>query len=486
MSCPNCGKPTDKESRFCGFCGSPLTPPQAAEAAEPAVSDAAPADTAQEAPTEAIASAPVTASTPATPTAPTTPTAPAASAPVPDAPAASAAPVAPQNQPTQQFQTAPAAPQEQPTQQFPTAAPAAPAPQQTATNPTVAALTKPGSIATMGAGLGIGLAAALVLALLGSIAFFFAGDNLEGTLSDIPGMSSVSNMLTDSGGDYNTPNILQIVITVLVMGISGSLNMTTGASGFSDYSDNGTHLCLPVGLPGIALMLGAAFGIYMLARKHAVHFKWTGVIGSGIVGLLSGLVIVVLAAALPLSAGGSYGPFSASVSLSGASFRTFFMAFVLAGLGALAGYALAQYAPDSGNVFTAGWRWAHRVRGFVRTFVEAVAMYGALFLVLGLIALIAMAASAGNVLAGVLLIPLLLPALPFILHSMASLGGISAAFSGSGSGITFTLFKLTGHFQYAWALWLCFVLFVVATLYIALRASARNMYDQYYAKWENT
>ena len=255
MSCPNCGKPTDKESRFCGFCGSPLTPPQAAEAAEPVVSDAAPADTAQEAPTEAIASAPVTASTPATPTAP------AASAPVPDAPSASAAPVAPQNQPTQQFQTAPAAPQEQPTQQFPTAAPAAPAPQQTATNPTVAALTKPESIATMGAGLGIGLAAALVLALLGSIAFFFAGDNLEGTFSDIPGMSSVSNMLTDSGGDYNTPNILQIVITVLVMGISGSLNMTTGASGFSDYSDNGTHLCLPVGLPGIALMLGAAFGI---------------------------------------------------------------------------------------------------------------------------------------------------------------------------------------------------------------------------------
>lgn len=491
MSCPNCGKPTDEESRFCGFCGSPLTPPQATEAAEPAVSDATPADTAQETqPTEAIASAPATASASTTPTAPAT--TPAASTAAPTAPAT---PVAPQNQPTQQFQTMPAAPQSQPTQQFQTTAQTAPTTPtvqpaswtpQAATNPTVAALTKPESIKTMGAGLGIGLAAALVLALLGSIAFFFAGDNLESTLSNIPGMSNVSNMLTGSGGEYDSPNALQIVVTVLVMGISGSLNMTASASGFSDYSDDGTHLCLPVGLPGIALMLGAAFGVYMLARKHAVHFKWTGVIGSGIVGLLSGLVIVVLAAALPLSAGGSYGPFSASVSLSGASFRTFCMAFLLAGLGALAGYALAQYAPDSGNVFTAGWRWAHRVRGFVRTFVETVAVYGALFLVLGLIALIAVAASEGNVLAGVLLIPLLLPALPFILHSMASLGGISTAFSGSGSGTTFTLFKLTGHFQYAWVLWLCFALFVIATLYIALRASARNMYDPYYAKWENT
>lgn len=395
-------------------------------------------------------------------------------------------PAAPQSQPTQRFQTtAQTAPTTPTVPTTPTAQPVSWTP-QTATNSTVAALTKPESIATMGAGLGIGLAAALALALLGSIAFFFAGDNLESTLSDIPGMSNVSNMLTGSGGEYDSPNALQIVITVLMLGISGSLNMTTSASGFSDYSNNGTHLFIPVGLPGIALMLGAAFGVYMLARKHATHFKWTGVVGSGIVGLLSGLVIVILAAALPLSAGGSYGPFSASVSLSGASFRTFFMAFLLAGLGALAGYALAQYAPDSGNVFAAGWRWAHRVRGFVRTFVEAVAIYGALFLVLGLIALIAVAASAGNVLAGILLIPLLLPALPFILHSMASLGGISTAFSGSGSDTTFTLFKLTGHFQYAWALWLCFALFVIATLYIAMRATARNMYDPYYAKWENT
>ena len=395
-------------------------------------------------------------------------------------------PAAPQSQPTQRFQTtAQTAPTTPTVPTTPTAQPVSWTP-QTATNSTVAALTKPESIATMGAGLGIGLAAALALALLGSIAFFFAGDNLESTLSDIPGMSNVSNMLTGSGGEYDSPNALQIVITVLMLGISGSLNMTTSASGFSDYSNNGTHLFIPVGLPGIALMLGAAFGVYMLARKHATHFKWTGVVGSGIVGLLSGLVIVILAAALPLSAGGSYGPFSASVSLSGASFRTFFMAFLLAGLGALAGYALAQYAPDSGNVFAAGWRWAHRVRGFVRTFVEAVAIYGALFLVLGLIALIAVAASAGNVLAGILLIPLLLPALPFILHSMASLGGISTAFSGNGSDTTFTLFKLTGHVQYAWALWLCFALFVVATLYVALRASARSMYDPYYAKWENT
>lgn len=115
----------------------------------------------------------------------------------------------------------------------------------------------------------------------------------------------------------------------------------------------------------ILQLRGAAFGAYMLARKSALRFKWTGAISSAIVGVLSGLVVVILAAIFPAKIGGSYAYYSASASLSGASFRTFFMAFLLAGLGALAGYALAQFAPDSNNMFSATWRWAHRTRGFV-------------------------------------------------------------------------------------------------------------------------
>ena len=77
----------------------------------------------------------------------------------------------------------------------------------------------------------------------------------------------------------------------------------------------------------ILQLRGAAFGAYMLARKSALRFKWTGAISSAIVGVLSGLVVVILAAIFPAKIGGSYAYYSASASLSGASFRTFFMAF---------------------------------------------------------------------------------------------------------------------------------------------------------------
>ena len=235
----------------------------------------------------------------------------------------------------------------------------------------------------------------------------------------------------------------------------------------------------------ILQLRGAAFGAYMLAHKSALRFKWTGAISSAIVGVLSGLVVVILAAIFPAKIGGSYAYYSASASLSGASFRTFFMAFLLAGLGALAGYALAQFAPDSNNVFSATWRWAHRTRGFVRTLVESAAICGVLFLALGLVALIVATAASGSALAGILLIPLLLPAVPFVLFSVSSFGGVTASVSGQ-SSYTLSLFNVASVTQYAWALWICFVLFIIATIYIALRETARNMYDPYYAKWENT
>lgn len=199
----------------------------------------------------------------------------------------------------------------------------------------------------------------------------------------------------------------------MTLGVGGSLNLKTSSQGFSlsNLGIDASHVSvtLPVGLPGVALAIGAAFGAYMLARRFALRFKWTGVISSLIVGVLSGLVLLVFAAIFPVTVGGSYSDYSASASLSGVSFRTFCMAFLLSAAGALAGYALAQYAGDSGNVFSAAWRWAHRARGFVRTLVESFAIYGVLFLVLGLVATIAMSAANHLGAGGLLLVPLLFP-----------------------------------------------------------------------------
>ena len=192
-------------------------------------------------------------------------------------------------------------------------------------------------------------------------------------LAGIPGFSDTASFLGNNGVSGSGPNFFQILFTVMTLGVGGSLNLKTSSQGFSlsNLGIDASHVSvtLPVGLPGVALAIGAAFGAYMLARRFALRFKWTGVISSLIVGVLSGLVLLVFAAIFPVTVSGSYSDYSASASLSGVSFRTFCMAFLLSAAGALAGYALAQYAGDSGNVFSAAWRWAHRARGFVRTLV---------------------------------------------------------------------------------------------------------------------
>lgn len=68
--------------------------------------------------------------------------------------------------------------------------------------------------------------------------------------------------------------------------------------------------------------------------------------------------------------------------------------------------------------------------------------------------------STASALAGILLIPLLLPALPFVLFSVSSFGGVTASVSGQ-SSYTLSLFNVANVTQYAWALWICFVLFII-------------------------
>lgn len=438
MACPNCGQPTIEGAKFCASCGSPLTQTTAAAPQAPAAPESDDGTMLSSAPTQQFQYAPSPAPQPA------------------------------------------AAPQpSQPTQQI--ARPAA--------DPTITALTTPQSMKTMGASLGIGLGASVVFALLASIVFFMGNAAASNGLAGIPGFSDTASFLGNNGVSGSGPNFFQILFTVMTLGVGGSLNLKTSSQGFSlsNLGIDASHVSvtLPVGLPGVALAIGAAFGAYMLARRFALRFKWTGVISSLIVGVLSGLVLLVFAAIFPVTVGGSYSDYSASASLSGVSFRTFCMAFLLSAAGALAGYALAQYAGDSGNVFSAAWRWAHRARGFVRTLVESFAIYGVLFLVLGLVATIAMSAANHLGAGGLLLVPLLFPALPLMLISLSSFGGI--AFSTSSYSVhTITLFNVSSLSQYGWILWICFVLFLLATFYIALRETARNMYDPYYAGWQHT
>ena len=496
MACPNCGQPTIEGAKFCASCGSPLTQTTAAAPQAPAAPESDDGTMLSSAPHMAPAPQMPTAAVPlpnsAAPAAPQTtvpqPTTPQPAAQAqPTAQAQATQTVAPQAAPTQQFQYAPspapqpaAAPQpSQPTQQI--ARPAA--------DPTITALTTPQSMKTMGASLGIGLGASVVFALLASIVFFMGNAAASNGLAGIPGFSDTASFLGNNGVSGSGPNFFQILFTVMTLGVGGSLNLKTSSQGFSlsNLGIDASHVSvtLPVGLPGVALAIGAAFGAYMLARRFALRFKWTGVISSLIVGVLSGLVLLVFAAIFPVTVGGSYSDYSASASLSGVSFRTFCMAFLLSAAGALAGYALAQYAGDSGNVFSAAWRWAHRARGFVRTLVESFAIYGVLFLVLGLVATIAMSAANHLGAGGLLLVPLLFPALPLMLISLSSFGGI--AFSTSSYSVhTITLFNVSSLSQYGWILWICFVLFLLATFYIALRETARNMYDPYYAGWQHT
>lgn len=348
MACPNCGQPTIEGAKFCASCGSPLTQTTAAAPQAPAAPESDDGTMLSSAPHMAPAPQMPTAAVPlpnsAAPAAPQTtvpqPTTPQpATQAQPTAQAQATQTVAPQAAPTQQFQYAPspapqpaAAPQpSQPTQQI--ARPAA--------DPTITALTTPQSMKTMGASLGIGLGASVVFALLASIVFFMGNAAASNGLAGIPGFSDTASFLGNNGVSGSGPNFFQILFTVMTLGVGGSLNLKTSSQGFSlsNLGIDASHVSvtLPVGLPGVALAIGAAFGAYMLARRFALRFKWTGVISSLIVGVLSGLVLLVFAAIFPVTVGGSYSDYSASASLSGVSFRTFCMAFLLSTAGALAG-----------------------------------------------------------------------------------------------------------------------------------------------------
>lgn len=322
-----------------------------------------------------------------------------------------------------------------------------------------------------------------MLALINAIICTAAMGQVSSELGDVSSLMSSIGMGSFTSL-FSGLNFLQLLVMSLVMGVSGSFSLGASAAGISLDSMAHISLATPLGLSGLALMIGAAFGAYLFARKHAVRFAWTGAISAAAVGLACAIVYVVLAAIFPLSVSASSGGYGASASLSGATFRTFLMTFLIAGLGALAGYALAQYAPDSSNVFLAAWRWMHRTRGFVRTVAESVMVYSVVFTAVGIIALVVSAIS--NKAPGTLLLILMLfPFLPIAFFVVGALGSVDVVVTGQQQTASISAYAPNVS-DGRWMLILLVVVFVVATFYIALRASARNMYDRAYADWKHS
>lgn len=383
----------------------------------------------------------------------------------------------------------------------------------------------------MGASLGIGLGAAMVLALINAI---IINSKLSGVINMARTAAQGSTAL-GMPASVSMPNFFQVLVSALISGVAGSYSLKISAMGM-DVDKIGTHILLwgPMTLSGVALLLGAAFGAYLLAHKTTSHFKWDGIANSVVVGLATGLIYVILGAIFPLSFNGAIGGGSSplgdlssslmsggsksssangSIIISGATPRTFLMATVFAGLGALLGFALAQYAPDSTNAFKAAWRWGHRLRGFARTAVEALSIYTLVYTVLGLVAFIILA-FVYKIPSLLLFIPSLFPLWPLFLLQLSSFGGIGLSALGmvSGNLTCFTLFGWTGlakisgndnivksvppelttpgalHFPGGLVAMtiVLIIVFIVTTLYIALRASARNMQDHYYMDWKHT
>ena len=90
----------------------------------------------------------------------------------------------------------------------------------------------------------------------------------------------------------------------MVLGVSGQLSpsITGGNLSLSSFGVSG-HLWMPVGLSGVALVLGTAFGAYWFARKFAIRFKWTGIVSSVIVGVVINQFWVLMTVALAVSLG---------------------------------------------------------------------------------------------------------------------------------------------------------------------------------------
>ena len=476
MFCPQCGAPVAQGSRFCSNCGSQIA---AVQNAQPA---AAQPEMSQSTPQPQYAAQPV--AQPA-----------AAQQPFVQQPVAQPA----QPQPTQPFA-------QQSFAQQPAAAQSTqqPVASKVASNPQVAELksdlSRPEVWQVAFKGVGIGLAAALVVNLIVLLlCMVFRPSAMSGFASSVLG---------DAGDDINP---FKAFVGLLLIALGGSAKLSLEYDGKLSDSDLASYMMSTIsdqlsmsicvlGFAGIALVVGSAFGVYMLSRKSAIRFRWAGVVSSVVAGLAVGVVSLILAAVSVVKSSSGFG---VSASMTFVTARTFFLPFILAALGALAGSALAS-ATSAGrdNVFLAYSWWKSHTRGWLRTLVEFFEIVFAFCAAVVFIAMLVMfiagkmghsySASSQYLLASVCSVGFGTAVIALL--SILTFGGVEMASSSSSSSTMSLNFAnlikknsaFSGIRSYAWVWWVLLVLFVLVLLYLVMREALRNQYDPAKAGWDQS
>lgn len=485
MFCPQCGAPVAQGARFCNNCGFQVA----------AVQDAQPA----------AAQPGATQSTPQ-PQYGAQPLAQPAAA-QPAQPVAQPAAQQPVAQPSQQPVTA------QPMQSF-AAQPAAAQPaqqqfaSQTASNPKVAELkndlSQPAVWQVAFEGVGIGLVAALVVNLIVLLlCMVFRPSAMSGFASSVLGDAGV-----DTGVDIN-PSKAFVGLLLIALGGSPKLSLEYGgklsdsdlvSSMMSTIADQMSMSICVLGFAGIALVVGSAFGVYMLSRKSTIRFRWAGVVSSVVAGLAVGVVSLILAAASVVKLPSGFG---ISASMTFVTARTFFLPSILAALGALAGSALAS-ATSVGrdNVFLAYSWWKSHTRGWLRTLVEFFEIVFAFCAAIVFIAMLVMfiagkvghSSSSSSLYPVASTISMVFGTAVIALFSILTFGGVEIAIPQSSSATMSLNFAnlikknsaFSGMHSHAWVWWVLLVLFVLVLLYLAMREALRNQYDPAKAGWDQS
>ncbi|MFC0265995.1 hypothetical protein [Alloscardovia macacae] len=327
--------------------------------------------------------------------------------------------------------------------------------------------------AGMSAGIGIGAALAVtlitVIVLMSQVATLSQSSNPVNRLVNASGISSVFSY---ASGMSSQTVFLVVFGFIFTAGISGSYAASAGGSVFGQNLGMQVNILFPLSLVGIALVVGCAYGAYKYARKNVETMKWGRLLNIGLSALISGVVYVLIT----VCTGTSVSAYSASVTLSGATFRTFMMAVFTAALGASLGHLLAiMYSSEKKPDLTGVTAKLGGSLSFVRTVLEFALAAGAYALLLSGVGIIVMATQIGL---GVSFVAFLLvwPVLASAVFALSTGGSLTASGLGVASG------NLTA-FNGPWWMWLMVLGMVILTLALAYRLALRHTLNEEERAW---